>query len=78
MQKPKDLEKAKKCVNIDRVEWCSPYCNEKRCESFDDLFKDAKYDAINLLAGFKQIISGQATGEQITNNISFLTGVKVK
>ena len=78
MIKPKDLEKAKKCVNIDRVEWCSPYCNEKRCESFDDLFKGAKSDAVNLLAGFKQIISGRATGEQITNNISFLTGVKVK
>lgn len=33
---------------------------------------------INLLNGFKQIISGQADGGQITNNISFLTGVKVK
>lgn len=78
MIKPKDLEKAKKCVNIDRVEWCSPYSNEKRCESFDDLFNSAKADAVNLLKGFKKIISGQADGGQITNNISFLTGVKVK
>lgn len=78
MIKPKDLEKAKKYVNIDRIEWSSPYSNAKRSDSFDDLFNAAKDDAVNLLNGFKQIISGQADGEQITNNISFLTGVKVK
>lgn len=74
MMRPKDLEKAKKYGNIDRQIWKSPYSNETSDNSFEDLFELAMLDAKRMITDFQL---GKDTRE-ITNNISFLTGVEVK
>lgn len=79
MIRPRDLEKAKKYANIKRSTWVSPYkTDEKRCESFDDLFELSKLDAKELIQGFNQLCHGYSSGYEITKNISFLTGTEVK
>lgn len=69
-----DLEKAKKYANIYNCKWKSPFCEKTSRKSFFDLFEKAKDDAEALLIKWQ---SG-ANGEEITNNLSFLTGVEVK
>ncbi len=72
MFKPRDLEKAKKYANIENGKWRSPYSVEVRTESFEELFEHAKNDASQMICGYKN----GCTGLQITDNISFLTGVE--
>ena len=72
--RPKDLEKAKKYGNIERRIWQSPFENQKRNDSFEDLFELAKADAVNFV---KRFFDGDDT-YKITQNKSFLTGVEVK
>lgn len=74
MIRPKDLEKAKKYANINCKSWKSPFDNSIRKESFEELFELAKRDAVSMIG---RLIDGDDTKE-ITNNISFLTGVEVK
>ncbi|MGN0521444.1 MAG: zinc dependent phospholipase C family protein [Eubacterium sp.] len=74
MFKPKDLEKAKKYGNINNCEWISPYSNEIHNESFEQLFDLAKNEASAMISNY----SKGDTGINITNNISFLTGVEVE
>lgn len=74
MLRPRDLEKAKKYGNIDGEKWKSPFDGSVHTESFEDLFDLAKPDAMRMLREFQ---NGNDT-EKITNNLSFLTGVKVK
>lgn len=74
MIRPGDLEKAKKYANIENNVWVSPYSGEKHTQSFEDLFIEAKGDALNMIKDFK---AGKSAA-QITNNLSFLTGVEVK
>lgn len=74
MLKPKDLEKAQKYGNIYREMWESPYSNEERYESFEDLFERAQTEAKQMIKGF---LNG-ADCKEITQNISFLTGVEIK
>ena len=69
-----DLENAKKYANINNGRWTSPFEDGKRRESFFELFEDAKDEAIDIINGF----FGGASGGECTDNISFLTGVKVK
>lgn len=69
-----DLEKAKKYANIYNGKWKSPFCEKSSKKSFFDLYEKAKDDAQALLIKWQ---SG-ADGEEITNNLSFLTGVEVK
>ena len=69
-----DLEKAKKYANIYNEKWKSPFCELTSRKSFFDLYEDAKSDAKTMLVKWQ---SG-ADGEEITNNLSFLTGVEVK
>lgn len=69
-----DLEKAIKYVNINNRNWISPFGGEMRNESFTQLFELAKTDAIKMI---KRLNAGMS-GEDITENISFLTGVKVQ
>lgn len=77
--KPRDLEKAKKYVNINNMTWVSPYEPEKpRTESFDELFESTKQDARLLVKCFELHCAGEATGYECTSNISFLTGTEVK
>ena len=72
--RPRDLENAKKYANINNEIWFSPFDSYKHNESFEDLFELAKQDAKIMIARFQ---AGDNT-EEITNNISFLTGVEVK
>lgn len=72
--RPKDLEKAKKYVNIDNVKWSSPYSNREFYDSFEELFEKAKEEAEIMLLDFQ---SGKNCKE-ITRNLSFLTGVEVE
>lgn len=69
-----DLEKAIKYVNISNRIWKSPFSEEMRNESFAQLFELAKADALEMIRKLNAGLSGEA----VTNNISFLTGVKVK
>lgn len=78
MIKPKDLEKAKKYGNINRLTWISPYDDSAvHNESFEDLFELAKNDAKELINGFNKICMGYSNGYEVTHNISFLTGIEV-
>lgn len=74
MFRPKDLEKAKKYVNIENNEWKSLYSGETRTDSFEQLFEQAEDEARVMLANF---LSG-ADCKEITGNLSFLTGVEVE
>lgn len=67
-----DLEKAIKYVNMNNRKWRSPYSGEIRSESFTQLYELAKDDAVEMI---KRLDSG-CTGEEITSNLSFLTGVR--
>ncbi len=71
--RPRDLEKAKKYVNIENSKWVSPYGIES-ADSFEQLFDKAKEEAKQMLL----LLKDGATGAEITGNLSFLTGVEVK
>ena len=75
--KPKDLEIADKYANIKHREWMSPYSNETSTKSFEELFEEAKPDAVELIKGFNKICEGKRNGYDVTKNISFLTGLEV-
>lgn len=74
MLRPKDLEKSKKYVNIDRKKWISPFSKAESCDSLEEIFEKALEEAKQMLVGFQ---SGD-TCFSITNNLSFLTGVEIK
>lgn len=74
MFRPKDLEKAKKYVNINSEKWISPYSNRESSLSFEQLFEEAKAEAKIMLLEYK---AGRDCRE-ITKNISFLTGVEAQ
>ena len=78
MIKPRDLEKAKKYVNINRLKWKSPFDSKIRNESFEDLFEFSKFDFDVLYRGFIQMTQGKLTAYTVTHNISFLTGTEVE
>lgn len=69
-----NLEKAEKYVNINNGIWESPFENGKRNESFYDLFELSKADAADMIEKWNRSISGR----EITNNLSFLTGVETE
>lgn len=74
MFRPRHLEKAKKYANISNRKWQSAFDKSIHTESFEDLFNLARQEAEQMLCSF---LNGDDT-EQITNNISFLTGVEIK
>ncbi|MCD7723551.1 MAG: zinc dependent phospholipase C family protein [Clostridiales bacterium] len=78
MFRTNNLTKARGFMNYERRRWESPFAqNEKRkksSESFLDLYEYAKKDAAQMLDAWR----GGLPGEQITNNISFLTGLKTE
>ena len=75
--KPKDLELAKDCANIDKKSWTSPFDNTTHDDSFDELFEKSKADALELIDGFEALCRGEKTAYEVTGNISFLTGTEV-
>lgn len=74
MMRPRDLEKAKKYVNIGNCKWKSPFDGSQHTESFEDLFELSKSDAKEMITAYQK---GADTWE-ITHNISFLTGVEAE
>ncbi len=74
MFRTNDLENAEKYVNINNDNWISPYESKNRNESFFDLYELSKTDAEKMIDAFNNGLSG----EEITHNLSFLTGVEVK
>lgn len=76
--KPKDLAFAEKYANIDNETWTSVFDDSRHHESFEQLFDRAKLDAAKLLDGFEAICKGNATGYQVTKNLSFDSGLEVK
>lgn len=76
---PKDLENCAQYANIDNQMWHSPYdTSVDRFESYIDLFNIAKDQCKELINDFDDVCAGKATGYDMTNNISFLTGLEVK
>lgn len=65
----RDLEKAKKYVNINNGTWVSVYSGEKSNASLMDLFEEAKGEALEMLAELQD--GGDAA--EITGNLSFDT-----
>ncbi len=70
-----NMQYASKFANVNRGIWHSPY-NEKvaRNESFAELFERAKSEALTMICDFFE----NKNTVEITNDLSFLTGEKVK
>lgn len=75
--KPKDLAFAEKYANINNEPWESTFDGSRHTESFEQLFDKAKLDAGKLLDGFEAVCKGEATGYQVTKNLSFDSGLEV-
>lgn len=70
-----DMQYASKFANIKHGVWHSPYCKSvARNESFEDLFEASKTDALNMIQGFFE----NKDTSKLTNDLSFLTGERVK
>ncbi len=76
MFRTNDIGYAHQFINYENGTWVSPFDDEKKehTESFFDLYEEAKQDAQKMLTKWKDGCSG----EEITNNISFLTGTRVE
>lgn len=78
MIKPRLWKNGEKYANIDNEIWISPFSKEKSNLSFEQLYIYALQEAKELLFGFEQTVSGKADAKDITENISFLTGLEIK
>lgn len=78
MIKPRLWKNGEKYANIDNEIWISPFSKEKSNLSFEQLYIYALQEAKELLLGFEQTVSGKADAKDITENISFLTGLEIK
>ena len=78
MIKPRLWKNGEKYANIDNEIWISPFSKEKSNLSFEQLYIYALQEAKKLLFGFEQTVSGKADAKDVTENISFLTGLEIK
>lgn len=78
MIKPRLWKNGEKYANIDNRIWISPFNKEKSNLSFEQLYIYALQEAQELLVGFEQIVLGKADAKDVTENISFLTGLEIK
>lgn len=78
MIKPRLWKNGEKYANIDNGIWISPFSKEKSNLSFEQLYIYALQEAKELLFGFEQTVSGKADAKDVTENISFLTGLEIK
>lgn len=77
--KPRDVEKAKMYANTAHKTWHSPFMPEvERNESFFELYDSARQDSALLITGFEDMLANGTSGKNITNNISFLTGIEAQ
>ncbi|WP_456068684.1 zinc dependent phospholipase C family protein [Eubacterium sp.] len=78
MIKPRLWKNGEKYANIDNEIWISPFSKEKSNLSFEQLYIYALQEAKELLFGFERTVSGKADAKDVTENISFLTGLEIK
>lgn len=78
MIKPRLWKNGEKYANIDNGIWISPFSKEKSNLSFEQLYIYALQESKDLLFGFEQTVSGKADAKDVTENISFLTGLEIK
>lgn len=78
MIKPRLWKNGEKYANIDNGMWISPFSKEKSNLSFEQLYIYALQESKDLLFGFEQTVSGKADAKDVTENISFLTGLEIK
>ncbi|WP_177920447.1 zinc dependent phospholipase C family protein [uncultured Eubacterium sp.] len=78
MIKPRLWKNGEKYANIDNGIWISPFSKEKSNLSFEQLYIYALQEAKELLIGFEQTVSGKTDAKDVTENISFLTGLEIK
>ena len=78
MIKPRLWKNGEKYANIDNGIWISPFSKEKSNLSFEQLYIYALQEAKELLFGFEQTVLGKADAKDVTENISFLTGLEIK
>ena len=78
MIKPRLWKNGEKYANIDNGIWISPFSKEKSNLSFEQLYIYALQEAKELLLGFEQTVLGKADAKDVTENISFLTGLEIK
>lgn len=78
MIKPRLWKNGEKYANIDNEIWISPFSKEKSNLSFEQLYIYALQEAKELLLGFEQTVLGKADAKDVTENISFLTGLEIK
>lgn len=66
-------------TNDQKGQWAYPAAPDRvSAESFEELFARAKEDALQLIASFRDALSGQGSLEDAVGGISFLTGVPVE
>ena len=78
MIKPRLWKNGEKYANIDNGMWINPFSKEKSNLSFEQLYIYALQESKDLLFGFEQTVSGKADAKDVTENISFLTGLEIK
>lgn len=78
MIKPRLWKNGEKYANIDNEMWINPFSKEKSNLSFEQLYIYALQEAKELLFGFEQTVLGKADAKDVTENISFLTGLEIK
>ena len=78
MIKPRLWKNSEKYANIDNEMWINPFSKEKSNLSFEQLYIYALQESKDLLFGFEQTVSGKADAKDVTENISFLTGLEIK
>lgn len=78
MIKPRLWKNGEKYANIDNGIWINPFSKEKSNLSFEQLYIYALQESKDLLVGFEQTVSGKADAKDVTENISFLTGLEIK
>lgn len=78
MIKPRLWKNGEKYANIDNGMWTNPFSKEKSNLSFEQLYIYALQESKDLLLGFEQTVSGKSDAKDVTENISFLTGLEIK
>lgn len=78
MIKPRVWKIGEKYANIDNGAWINPFNNEISHLSFEQLYISALSDAEDLLFGFERIVCSADDARNVTENISFLTGLEIE
>ena len=78
MIKPRLWKNGEKYANINNGAWVNPFSGETSYLSFEQLYIYALQEAQELIIGFEQKLGTGPDADNITNNLSFLTGLEIK